>query len=107
MDDTEINTTDTNETETEGKEIEEKEEYEVLEVDKVTEGYKEKMAAFFKVRKHVIMTAVLTSVALIVAIVAIAVGVNINKTPKKHQPEIVEAAETETCLLYTSPSPRD
>lgn len=96
MDDTEINTTDTNETETEGKEIEEKEEYEVLEVDKVTEGYKEKMAAFFKVRKHVIMTAVLTSVALIVAIVAIAVGVNINKTPKKHQPEIVEAAETET-----------
>ena len=53
----------------------------MLEVDKVTEGYKEKMAAFFKVRKHVIMTAVLTSVALIVAIVAIAVGVNINKTP--------------------------
>lgn len=96
MDDTEINTTDTNETETEGKEIEEKEEYEVLEVDKVPEGYKEKMVAFFKVRKHVIMTAVLTSVALIVAIVAIAVGVNINKTPKKHQPEIVEAAETET-----------
>lgn len=96
MDDTEINTTDTNETEPEGKEIEEKEEYEVLEVDKVPESYKEKMAAFFKVRKHVIMTAVLTSVALIVAIVAIVVGVNINKTLKKHQPEIVEAAETET-----------
>ena len=93
MDDTEINTTDTNETEPEGKEIEEKEKYEVLEVDKVPESYKEKMAAFFKVRKHVIMTAVLTSVALIVAIV---VGVNINKTLKKHQPEIVEAAETET-----------
>lgn len=62
----------------------------------INETQIQKVKAFFMVKKHVIMTAVLTAAALIVIVAAIVVGVNVNNNHKKHQPAIVEAAETET-----------
>ena len=90
--------TDEASTETEDcekKDLPEEPQYEILDVEEFQRNFREKVIDFFKVKKHIVVTSVSSAVIIAGVIIGIVVGISENKA-SKHQPAIVEAAETQT-----------
>ncbi len=92
---------------TEEAEVQEEPQYEVLEIEEINRNLKEKLIDFFKVKKHIVVTAVSAAVVIAGVITGIVVCISVNKA-SKHQSAIVEAAETQTeTQTHTQPESTD
>ncbi len=92
---------------TEEAEVQEEPQYEVLEIEEINRNLKEKLIDFFKVKRHIVVTAVSAAVVIAGVITGIVVCISVNKA-SKHQSAIVEAAETQTePQTHTQPESTD
>ena len=87
----------------EKKDLPEEPQYEILDVEELQRNFREKVIDFFKVKSHIVVTSVSAAVIIAGVITGIVVGISVNKA-SKHQPAIVEAAETQTEMqTHTQP----